>query len=195
MNPLKTQPDWYALSHHNRYVRLNEVRYTWFQDSTREIKDQSGRTVYLDGAWINDIPGFYLSLGEAIHGPNGYFAGSLDALSDCLCGGFGILPPLTIRLSHFDEVREVLDGRAWCRFRAEGFQEDVAEGADTEDLVDWGYLGDGSPTDIARWTAIYEAALAGTPFDCDEFGSYFDAILEVLAARGAELVPDEGVTQ
>ena len=57
-------------------------------------------------------------------------------------------------------------------------------------LVDCGYFGDGSPADIARWTAKYEAALAGELFDCDELGSYFDAILEVLRETRAELIPE-----
>jgi RNAse (barnase) inhibitor barstar len=144
----------------------------------------------LDGTWINDIPSFYLSLGEAINGPNGYFGAGLDALPDCLNGGFGVLPPLTIRLSHFDEVRNALDGRAWCRFRAEGFHEAVSNGETTEQLTDWGYFGDGSEADIARWTTLYEAALAGKPFGCDEFGSYFDAIVEVLEAGGAEIASE-----
>jgi RNAse (barnase) inhibitor barstar len=190
-NLTKTQPEWFSLSHHDRYRKLTIVRRRWRQRLSPEYKDYRGRTVHLDGTWINDVPSFYLSLGEAINGSNGYFGACLDALDDCLCGGFGVLSPLTIRLSHFEEVRNSLDGRAWCRFRAEGFQRACAEGETREFLVDAGYLGDGSPTDIARWTAKYEAALAGELFDCDEFGSYFDAILEVFEKRRAELVPEK----
>lgn len=186
-----TPPAWFSLSHHDRYRTLTIVR----RRSSRrrrsaENEDLRDRTVYLNGTWINDVPSFYLSLGEAINGPNGYFGACLDALSDCLCGGVGVLPPLTIRLSHFDEVRSALDARAWCRFCAEDFRRAIAKGADRDDLVDWGFFGDGSPADMARWTAKYEAALAGEPFACDEFGSYFDAILEVLERGGAQLVAD-----
>ena len=186
----KTEPEWYSLSHRDRYRRLTEVRRAWCRRPVRDNKDYQGRTVHLDGTWITDVSGFYLSLGEAINGPSGYFGGDLDALSDCLCGGFGVLPPLTIRLSYFNDVRNVLDGRAWCRFRAESFREAVAAGEDRKVLVDWGYLGDGSPADVARWTVLYEAALTGEPFECAEFSSYFDAVLEVLEERRAALVPE-----
>ncbi|MBC8136857.1 MAG: barstar family protein [Fibrella sp.] len=184
-----TPPKWHSLSHHDRYRRLQTVTRVWCRCHYGKHADISGRTIYLDGAWINDIPSFYLSLGEAINGPNGYFGGGLDALSDCLCGHFGILPPLTIRLSHYDEVRKALDGRARCRWRAESFQK-VAGDESVEQLVDWGYFVDGSEEDAARWTAIYEAAFAGQPFDANEFGSYFDALLEEFERGGARLIPE-----
>ncbi len=190
-----SQPVWYSLSHHDRYKRLNKVRRVWNRCHYGRHEDFGGRTVHLDGTWINDVPSFYLSLGEAVNGPNGYFGGSLDALSDCLCGRFGVLPPLTIRLSHFDEVRHAMHSLAWCRFRAEGFQEAVAGGERTEHLVDWGFLGDGSDADIARWTAKYEAVLAGKLLGDDEIGSYFDAILEVLEESRSALVPVPPLSQ
>lgn len=186
-----TPPEWYALSHQGRYKRFHKVRRDWCLRPSIENEDRRGRTVYLDGTWINDVPSFYLSLGEATNGPNGYFGAGLDALDDCLCGGFGVSRPLTIRLRHFDETRNALDGRAWCRWRAEGFREAIADGESTEQLVDWGYLGDGSEADIARWTATYEAALTGELFACDELGSYFDALLEVFEGRGVVLVPEK----
>jgi RNAse (barnase) inhibitor barstar len=203
--PLHTtpQPVWYPFSHHDRCRRLNKVRRVWFRCHSGKREDVSDRTVHLDGAWINDVPSFYLSLGEAINGPNGYFGGDLDALSDCLTHRFGVRPPLTVWLSHFAEVRNALDGRAWCRWTAEAFYSAVvnvgkgyfrafpADADDLDDVIEMGYLGDGSPSDIARWTAKYEAALANEPFDCDEFGSYFDTILKVFAENGAALLPEE----
>jgi RNAse (barnase) inhibitor barstar len=167
---------------------LAAVRRRWCGRASGQIQDCPGRTIHLDGAWITDVPSFYLSLGEAINGPGGYFGACLDSLSDCLCGGFGVLSPLTIRLRRFDQVQSALDARAWCRLRAERLQE--VKGESTETLVDWGYFGDGRPADVARWTAIYEAALAGRPFECDGITSYFDAILDVMECRGANLIPD-----
>lgn len=186
----QTRPKWAILSHHARYRRLTKVRRVWGGRCYSESTDYQGRTVYLDGTWINDVPSFYLTLGEAVNGPNGYFGAGLDALADCLCGNFGVLPPLTIRLSHFDEVRKALDGRAWCRFHAEHFYAAVKEGEATQVLIDAGYLGDGSENDIARWTAIYRAALTSGTLDYGEYNSYFDALLEVLKRSGAELLPD-----
>jgi RNAse (barnase) inhibitor barstar len=189
----RPQPEWFRLSHHDRYRKLQIVRRRWCRRRFRESEDRPGRTVCLDGTWITDVPSFYLSLGEAVNGPNGYFGACLDAFADCLTGGFGVWPPLTIRLSDYDRVRSALDGRVWCRFRAESFREAVDSGESTEQLADWGYFDDGDdPEDVARWTATYEAAFAGEPFDCGDYGSYFDAILEVVKRSKAELVPDDG---
>ncbi|BDI31173.1 hypothetical protein CCAX7_32240 [Capsulimonas corticalis] len=59
---------------------------------------------------------------------------------------------------------------------------------DTAQLVDWGYFADGSEAEVARKTAIYEAALAGESFDCSDFRSYFDKILEIFADHRVELI-------
>ena len=211
------EPKWFAYSHRDRYRMMNIVQHRWCNRPIREDKDEQDRTVYLDGQWITDVPSFYLSIGEAVNGPNGYFGGGLDALSDCLHGTFGVLPPLTVRLSHFDKVRELLDNRAWCRWRAERFLDSLAAGdsrdaridkkrlgdadylteylADAdyirEQLVDWGFFRDGSPDDVARRTAKFVAAQTGAPFAADEYGSYFEGILEVLESSGAKLIPDE----
>jgi hypothetical protein len=182
------QPEWFSLSHHDRYRRLQTVREQWCRRPVRPDADVRGRVVFLDGAWIDDVPSFYLSLGEAMNGPEGYFGGGLYALSDCLCGGFGALPPLTIMLSHFDEVRNALDGRASGRFHAEHFRRLTADGETTASLVDAGYFGAGSTEEIARWTAVYEAALRDAPFEHELYGSYFAAIQDVLSESGARLV-------
>lgn len=203
------QPDWFTLFHYHRYRRLNKIRRVWGRRYSGKREDRRGRAVHLDGTWINDVPSFYLSLGEAINGRYGYFGGNLDSLDDCLCGHFGVLPPLTFQLSRFEEVRRALDARAWSLFHAEVFQEACLQGdsrdsavftgdlrgfimsADylRESLIKNGYLGNGSDADVALWSGRYHAALAGESFDCDGFGSYFDAILEVLESRGASLVP------
>ena len=48
------------------------------------------RTSYiLDGRKIATLEGFYREIGEVVAGPGGYFGTNLDALSDCLSGGFG----------------------------------------------------------------------------------------------------------
>lgn len=43
----------------------------------------------IDGAVTRTLEGFYAAVGEAVNGPGGYFGTNLDALSDCLTGGFG----------------------------------------------------------------------------------------------------------
>ena len=190
------EPKWYSLSHHDRYRRLQKVRRVWFRSRRHSVHvpgDRRDQTVLLDGTWINDVPSFYLALGEAINGPNGYFGGELHGMWDCLTGAPGVWPPSTVRLSCFDEVRQALDGAACCRFYAEGFREAVAEDTGRQDLIYNGYLPDGGEVEIARRVAIYAAALAGEPFDSTEFYSYFDGIVEVFEQSRVLLVPDDCV--
>jgi RNAse (barnase) inhibitor barstar len=47
------------------------------------------RTFHLDGRKIHDVKDFYREIGRAVNGPGGYFGDNLDALADCLRGGFG----------------------------------------------------------------------------------------------------------
>jgi RNAse (barnase) inhibitor barstar len=112
-------PWWHSLSHQERHKKLQQVRRVWCRRALSRLPDRSGRVIHLDGNWIDDVPSFYLALGDAINGRYGYFGACLDSLSDCLCGGFGALAPLTIYLSHYDKVRDLLDGRAWQRFHSE----------------------------------------------------------------------------
>ena len=51
-----------------------------------------GKNVVVDGKLIDDRDSFYCAFGEAINGPGGYFGRNLDAVIDCLCGGFGPIP-------------------------------------------------------------------------------------------------------
>jgi len=47
-------------------------------------------------AGTTDLPGVYCALGEAVNGPGGYYGANLDALADCLRGGFGPVPPFEL---------------------------------------------------------------------------------------------------
>lgn len=40
-----------------------------------------------------------------IHGPGGYFGWNLDALDDCLGGGWGASPPFTLEWQHSEVAR------------------------------------------------------------------------------------------
>jgi RNAse (barnase) inhibitor barstar len=157
-------------------------------------EDRRNLIVTLDGARITDVPSFWLSLGEAINGRHGYYGCNLDALDDCLCGGFGALPPLTIHLTHYEKVREALDCRAWIRFHAEGVREflDDLDKYTADELDCIGILsrfGDGSEAEIARWRSIYTAALNDQPFECNGYWHYFDSLLEVFNRHCVTLLP------
>lgn len=54
------------------------------------------REYRLDGTYVTDAGSFSCALGEAINGPGGYFGWNLDALADCLRGGFGATVPFTL---------------------------------------------------------------------------------------------------
>jgi len=46
-------------------------------------------TFRIDGRKIKSVKDFYREIGRAVNGPGGYFGKNLDALTDCLRGGFG----------------------------------------------------------------------------------------------------------
>ncbi len=46
-------------------------------------------TFRIDGRKIKSIKDFYREIGRSVNGPGGYFGRNLDALADCLRGGFG----------------------------------------------------------------------------------------------------------
>ncbi|GAA2467923.1 barstar family protein [Winogradskya humida] len=62
----------------------------------------------LDGRFVTDVEGFYCALGEAVNGPGGYFGWNLDALEDCLRGGWGARPPFRLRWHDSAVAREHL---------------------------------------------------------------------------------------
>jgi RNAse (barnase) inhibitor barstar len=43
----------------------------------------------IDGRNIKSVKDFYREVGRSVNGPGGYFGKNLDALADCLRGGFG----------------------------------------------------------------------------------------------------------
>lgn len=47
------------------------------------------KTYRIDGRKIMSAKDFYREIGRAVNGRGGYFGENLDALADCLRGGFG----------------------------------------------------------------------------------------------------------
>jgi RNAse (barnase) inhibitor barstar len=56
---------------------------------TRESVESRPVIYRIDGRKIKSISDFYREIGSAVNGPGGYFGRNLDALADCLKGGFG----------------------------------------------------------------------------------------------------------
>ena len=60
----------------------------------------------LDGRDVVDVDAAYCALGEAVNGPGGYYGWNLDAVVDCLRGGWGTKPPFTLRWQDSDVARQ-----------------------------------------------------------------------------------------
>lgn len=56
---------------------------------TREPSGTPPLRYRLDGRKIKSPKDFYREIGAAVNGPGGYFGRNLDALADCLRGGYG----------------------------------------------------------------------------------------------------------
>jgi RNAse (barnase) inhibitor barstar len=56
---------------------------------TRKPVSDVPRVFRIDGRRIESVADFYREVGRAVNGPGGYFGSNLDALADCLRGGFG----------------------------------------------------------------------------------------------------------
>ncbi|QKW19424.1 barstar family protein [Kitasatospora sp. NA04385] len=50
----------------------------------------------LHGERVTDEPSLWAELGRAVGAPDGYYGRNLDALADCLRGGFGPEPPFVL---------------------------------------------------------------------------------------------------
>ncbi|MDE3721815.1 barstar family protein [Nocardiopsis sp. N85] len=65
----------------------------------------AGQVFTVDGRRIVDRDSFYCAIGEAINGPGGYFGWNLDALEDCLRGGWGATTPFSLHWDFSAESR------------------------------------------------------------------------------------------
>jgi RNAse (barnase) inhibitor barstar len=64
----------------------------------------------IDGRKIKSAKDFYREIGRSVNGPGGYFGKNLDALTDCLRGGFGTPEnrPYEFEWQHSDLSRQQL---------------------------------------------------------------------------------------
>jgi RNAse (barnase) inhibitor barstar len=103
----ETRNQWVEYPPQGRVAWLEVVRLycSWH---CREVQVESLNHYELDGEQIIDPVSFYCALGEAINGPGGYFGADLDALNDCLRGGFGAIPPFNLVWRDSQVAREYL---------------------------------------------------------------------------------------
>ncbi|WP_411081173.1 barstar family protein [Streptomyces sp. cmx-18-6] len=90
---------WHELAPEDRRAWLSVA--LWSRNHRRQGKADApaGKVFTLDGRHIVDRDSFYCAIGEAVNGPGGYFGWNLDALNDCLRGGWGATAPFTV---HWD---------------------------------------------------------------------------------------------
>ncbi|MEW1547804.1 barstar family protein [Streptomyces tsukubensis] len=70
--------------------------------------DRFGGEYHLDGRFVTDVPGLHCAIAEALLGPGRYFGRGWDAFNDCLCGGFGVVPPFTLNWHDSGVARRAL---------------------------------------------------------------------------------------
>jgi RNAse (barnase) inhibitor barstar len=77
---------------------------------TSKAASPAPRVFRIDGRKITSVEGFYREVGRAVNGPGGYFGDNLDALADCLRGGFGTpeTGPFEFDWSHSDSSKRHL---------------------------------------------------------------------------------------
>ncbi|MFD3584692.1 barstar family protein [Streptomyces sp. NPDC058683] len=94
---------WHDLAPEDRHAWLSVA--LWSREYQRQGRPDApaGQLFTLDGRHVVDRDSFYCAIGEAVNGPGGYFGWNLDALDDCLRGGWGATNPFTL---HWDSSAE-----------------------------------------------------------------------------------------
>ncbi|XMA35909.1 barstar family protein [Streptomyces albogriseolus] len=99
--PPEAPNQWAAYDTRSRAAWLDLTPRAWRTSAPRP--DRSGGVHRLNGRFVTDVPGLHCALAEALLGPGRYFGREWNAFTDCLCGGFGVVPPFTLR-RHDSEV-------------------------------------------------------------------------------------------
>ncbi|MFK8844588.1 barstar family protein [Streptomyces sp. Ac-502] len=99
----------------NEWARFTtEGRHEWlkiaFRNRSRGRADESGGTYHVDGTHVTDGYGLHCALGEAFHGPGGYYGMDWQSFNDCLGGGVGVVPPFTLVWHDAETARRALAG-------------------------------------------------------------------------------------
>ncbi|MEU4171817.1 barstar family protein [Streptomyces sp. NPDC026665] len=102
---------WHAFAPEERRAWLSVALWSRTYQLRGKPELPAGQVFTLDGRHIVDEDSFYCAIGEAVNGPGGYFGWNLDALDDCLCGGFGATAPFTLHWDYSAEARAGLAER------------------------------------------------------------------------------------
>ncbi|MFD6424143.1 barstar family protein [Streptomyces sp. NPDC060198] len=96
---------WRGLSTDGQWAWLSVALHSHEYRRRGKTEAPGGRTVTLDGRYVVDRNSFWCAIGEAVNGPLGYFGWNLDALNDCLYGGWGTACGFTLEWTDSVEAR------------------------------------------------------------------------------------------
>lgn len=99
---------WHELTPEDRHAWLSVALWSGAYKRQGKPDEPAGQVFALDGRHMVDEDSFYSAIGEATNGPGGHFCWNLDALDDCLCGGWGATAPFTLHWDSSGEARERL---------------------------------------------------------------------------------------
>ncbi|MFE0801243.1 barstar family protein [Streptomyces sp. NPDC058812] len=102
---------WHELASEDRRAWLSVTLWSREYQRQGKVDAPAGKVFTLDGRHIVDRDSFYCAIGEAINGPGGYFGWNLDALDDCLRGGWGATTPFTLHWDFSAQTRARLRER------------------------------------------------------------------------------------
>ncbi|MFB7244192.1 Barstar domain containing protein [Streptomyces populi] len=102
---------WHGLAPEDRHAWLSVALWSRGYRHRGKPNARAGRVFTIDGRHIVDKDSFHCAIGEAVNGPGGYFGWNLDALDDCLRGGWGATTPFTLHWDHSAEARTRLAER------------------------------------------------------------------------------------
>lgn len=73
------------------------------------------KTYRIDGAKVASKADFFTEIGRAVNGDGGYFGSNLDALADCLRGGFGTPDDRRFRfvMTDYRTIKDALGEVIW----------------------------------------------------------------------------------
>jgi len=73
------------------------------------------KTYVVEGARVDSRAALFAEFGRAVNGPDGYFGRNLDALADCLRGGFGTPEgePFRFLVTDYEWVKAALSEESW----------------------------------------------------------------------------------
>ena len=102
---------WHELTPEDRLAWLSVALSSRTYQRQGKPDAPAGQVFTVDSRHIVDRDTFYCAIGEAVNGPGGYFGWNLDALDDCLFGGWGAATPFTLHWDFSAEARERLSER------------------------------------------------------------------------------------